>query len=210
MKYKNKIISVSLLLICVLASVSCDKKGAEAVNASPTPAPPPAVKAQTPTEAFKLLYEAVKSKDTERIRQMMSKSTQGFAVGYAQQTKQTMPEVYKNGLTATTLAESMPETRDERVKENFGAVEVYNSKDNRWENLPFVLEDGGWKLAVGDVFQDTYKSPGLSIGEMEAKKANPSDKFPTKVADANTINKMPPVTNTNNPIANTNPEKPKQ
>lgn len=209
MKYKNKMISVSLLLIFVLTSFSCDKKGAEAVNTSSTPAPP-AVKAQTPTEAFKLLYEAVKSKDTERIRQMMSKSTQGFAAGYAQQTKQSIPEVYKNGLTATTLAESLPETRDERVKDTFGAVEVFNAKDSRWENLPFVLEDGGWKLAVGDVFQDTYKSPGLSIGEMEAQKANSMDKFPTTVANSNTPTKMPPISNTVNPIGNSNQEKPKQ
>lgn len=208
MKYKNKIISVSLLLIFALASFSCDKKGTEASNTSSTPVSP-AVKAQTPTEAFKLLYEAVKSKDTERIKQMMSKSTQGFAAGYAQQTKQTIPEVYKNGLTATTLADSLPETRDERIKDNFGAVEVFNAKDNRWENLPFVLEDGGWKLAVGDVFQDTYKSPGKSIGELEVEKNNQLDKFPTTM-NTNTANKMPPVTNTNNPIANSNLEKPKQ
>jgi hypothetical protein len=193
MKYKNKIISSFFLLALALFSFSCQKQ--QAGNSS-TPAAAPEVKAGTPTEAFKVIFAAVKAKDSERIKQMMSKGTLAFAEGYAAQSKQTMDEALRNGFTGPALADSLPEMRDERVKDNFGAVEVFNPKENRWEDLPFVLEDGGWKLAVGDVFQDTYKKPGKSIGEMETKIPNVSD-FPTNIPGNQ---KMPPISNANKPI----------
>jgi hypothetical protein len=197
MKYKNKIISSFFLLTLALFSISCQKQ--QAGNSSSGVPSAPAVKAATPTEAFKILFAAVKAKDMQRIKQMMSKGTLAFAEGYAAQSKQTVDEALRNGFTGPALADSLPEMRDERVKDNFGAVEVFNPKENRWEDLPFVLEDGGWKLAVGDVFQDTYKKPGKSIGEMETKIPNVSD-FPTNVSGNQ---KMPPIPNANNPVQGT-------
>jgi hypothetical protein len=155
MKYKNKIISFFLLLtFTAFVSLSCQQQAGSNINASTNTAP--TVKAQTPTEAFKMLYAAVKAKDTERIKQMMSRGTLVFADGYAQQTKQTVTKVLENGFTAPTLAESLPEIRDERVKDNFGRIEVRNDRENRWDDLPFVFEDDGWKLAVGDIFQNIF------------------------------------------------------
>ena len=71
----------------------------------------------------------------------------------------------------------LPEIRDERVKDNFGAVEVWNEKERIWEEVSFVKEDGGWKVAVGDLFRGTFQSPGQSqtIREREAANlANPN------------------------------------
>jgi len=78
---------------------------------------------------------------------------------------------------------------------------VFNPTENKWEDLPFVLEDGGWKLAVGDVFQDTYRKPGMGITEME--NANKTTDFPTNTAGNQA---MPPVSNANKPVQ----EKPKK
>ena len=194
MKYKNKIISSFFLLALALFTFSCQKQ--QAVNSS-APAATQAVNAETPTEAFKVIFAAVKAKDSERIKQMMSKGTMAFAEGYAMQTKQTMTETLKNGFTGPALADSLPEMRDERIKDNFGAVEVFNPKDNRWEDLPFVLEDGGWKLAVGDVFQDTYKKPGKSIGEMENEGSKNINSFPTNTSGNQA---MPPIPNANKQV----------
>ena len=191
MKYKNKIISSLLFLTLAVFSFACQKQ--QAVNNSEQPAQ--TVKAGTPSEAFKILFAAVKAKDTERIKQMMSKGTLVFAEGYAMQTKQTLAEALKNGFVGPAVADSLPEMRDERIKDNFGAVEVFNPSSNRWEDLPFVLEDGGWKVAVGDIFQDTYKKPGPSIGELETKPENMGN-FPTNTSGNQ---KMPPISNTKNP-----------
>ncbi|HZH34339.1 MAG TPA: hypothetical protein VEX64_05825 [Pyrinomonadaceae bacterium] len=121
----------------------------------------------TPTEAYKSLYEAVKSKNTESIKQNMSNMTNEMIVSVAEMQKKTPEEMYKNGLTETTMGDKFPAIRNERVKENMAALEVQNPQ-GVWEDLPFVKEDGRWKLGVGDLFKGTYKKPAPSTAESEA------------------------------------------
>lgn len=127
---------------------------------------------QSPTEAYKGLYAAVKSKDTEAIKKWMSKSTLGFAEMVSKQQNTPIEKVFENGFTATTFAASIPEMRDERIKDNMGALEVWNSKDQRWEDLPFIKEEDGWKLAIGDLFAGTYQKPAPGSAEKQAEEAN--------------------------------------
>lgn len=184
MKYKNKIISVFLLSVALL-SLSCAKQTAQSSNNSSSNS---GDKAQTPTEAYKMLFAAVKAKDSGKIRQMMSKSTLGLAEFSGSQQKKSIDQILENGFVAPTLATSLTEIRDERVKDNFGAVEVFNPKDNRWEDLPFVLEDGGWKLAVGDIFQNTYKLPSKGQAQIEREASNTGMPMP-----ANSVANFPPI-----------------
>ena len=134
----------------------------------------------SPTEAYKALFAAVKSKDTERIKATMSKKTHAFAEMVAGRQNQPIEKVFENGFTATTFSESLPEIRDERVDGEYGAVEVWNAKDKRWEDLGFVLEDGAWKLAIGEMFGGTFKSPGKgrAIKEQEAANAMSNNLVP--------------------------------
>jgi hypothetical protein len=127
---------------------------------------------QSPTETYKSLYAAVKSKDTEAIKKWMSKSTLGFAEMVSKQQNTPIEKVFENGFTATTFAASIPEMRDERIKDNMGALEVWNSKDQRWEDLPFIKEEDGWKLAIGDLFAGTYQKPAPGSAEKQAEEAN--------------------------------------
>lgn len=126
----------------------------------------------SPTAAYKRLYAAVKSKDTEAIKKEMSEKTKAFAESVAARQNSKIEKVFENGFTATTFAESLPEIRDERISGEFGAVEVYNSKDKRWEDLPFVNENGTWKLAIGEMFAGTFKSPGKGRDQKEKEAAN--------------------------------------
>lgn len=153
---------------------------------------PPAT--DTPTEAYKRLYAAVKAKDMEAIKKAVTKSTIGLAQSSAQMQKKPVESVLQNGFTATTFSETLPEIRDERVKDCMGAVEVWNSKDSKWEDLPFVAEDGIWKLAVGDLFADKYKSPGKGRAQKENEASNTVGRQP-----------KPPASDANNPtLQNTN------
>ncbi|MCA1623142.1 MAG: hypothetical protein LC768_14645 [Acidobacteria bacterium] len=185
----NKIISINLVLVFALLSFSCQKQTA------PQPTTQP-INAQTPTDAYKMLYAAVKGKDAEKIKQMVSKSTQGLAEFMAAQYKQPIEKSYENGFTATTFADSLPEIRDERVKDNFGAIEVFNQGKNAWEDLPFIKEDGGWKLAIGDAFNGTYKSPGKGKSQIEQEATN------TTVNNA-----VPMITNTNGNLSSNSKSK---
>lgn len=141
----------------------------------------------SPTEAYKQLYAAVKSKDIEKIKATMSKNTQAFAQMVASRQNSPIEKVFENGFTATTFSDSLPEIRDERISGEYGAVEVFNSKDKRWEDLGFIYEDGGWKLAIGEMFGGTFKSPGVgrAIKEQEAANVLSNNMIPANVGNVN-------------------------
>lgn len=121
-------------------------------------------------DAYTELFNAVKSKDTVRIKNSMSKGTLSFADFVSKQQGKSLEEVLKNGLTETTFAESLPEMRDEQTKNGLGHLEVYSTKSRRWEVIPFVLEDGRWKAAFGDAFSGKWKSPSKPLSQVEAEK----------------------------------------
>jgi hypothetical protein len=157
-----KIIIGIVFLTAASILISCNR-GSTAVGSE-----------DSPTGAYKRLYTAVKSKDTQAIEAVMTKKTIDFAKANAARTNQTLDKMLSNGFTATTFSPSMPQIRDERINGDMGAVEVFNSKDNIWEDLPFIREDGAWKLAIGELWAGTYKSPGKSQGEKEREAANAS------------------------------------
>lgn len=142
-------------------------------------------KAKTPTEGFEQLFNAVRSKDTERIKKSMSESTLKFAEGVAAQRNVALGKILENGLYRSTMTEKLPAIRDERIKDKWGAVEVFVEKDKRWEDVRFVQEDGGWKIAVGELFGGTYVSPGKSRTIRERENANAAGKGMVPYANEN-------------------------
>jgi hypothetical protein len=159
-----------------------------------------ACKKDSPTEAYKGLFAAVKSKDTEAIKKWMSKSTLGFAESVSKQQNNPIEKVFENGFTGTTFAASLPEIRDERVKDNMGAIEVWNSKAQKWEDLPFIKEEDGWKLAVGDLFAGTYLKPEPGQSQKDAEEANKMSNNVIQAPGMNAnMNAMPKV-NGKNPV----------
>jgi hypothetical protein len=142
----------------------------------------------SPTEAYKQLYAAVKAKDTEAIKRNLTKKTLELGAMQSSRSGNPIEKVYENGFTGTTFSPSLPSIRDERIKDNMGAVEVWNSEKSTWEDLPFMIEDGVWKLAVGEMFAGSYKSPGKGRDEKEKEAANvlSNSMPPTYNANANT------------------------
>lgn len=179
--FTHKIVTLGLITTFTFLSLACQKPKSVETSGTQTPIEASGIQtpqrvetsdAQTPTEAYKMLYAAVKSKDTEKIKQMVSKETHGLAEFMAARQNQPLAKSFENGFTATTFATELPEIRDERVKGEFGAVEVYNQQDKRWEDLPFIKEGSGWKLAIGDVFKGTHKSPGDPKSQAEKNDSN--------------------------------------
>lgn len=150
----------------------------------------------TPTEAYKLLYAAVKSKNTEAIKNQLTKKTVEFGEMAAQRNNTPLEKMYENGFTATTFLETLPTIRDERINGDMGAIEVWNSKESKWEDLPFMKEDGVWKLAVGEMFGGTYQSPGPGRDVLERQNAN---------AAANSDVQAAPMPNSNAPMRRSKP-----
>jgi hypothetical protein len=144
----------------------------------------------TPTLAYRRLFEAVKSKQTENIRSQVTENTVQLASFISAQNKTPLEKVFENGFVSSTFAPSLPDIRDERVNCNMGAIEVWNASQQKWEDTPFMIENGVWKLAVGDVMRGNYKSPGKGLAAREAEAAN--------AARGNTL-PTPPAFNANRP-----------
>jgi hypothetical protein len=152
---------------------------------------------ESPTDAYKKLYAAVKSKDIEAIKRQLTKKTIDFGKMAAERNKNPEEKMFANGFTATTFSDSLPTMRDERVNGDMGALEVWNSRDSRWEDLPFIKEDGTWKLAIGELFAGTYQSPGKGLDQKEKEAANAVSNNVPPIASVNTnqipvVNAMPP------------------
>jgi len=126
----------------------------------------------SPTEGYKRLYAAVKAKDVEAIKQSLTKKSIDIAEFAGIRGGSGPTKMLDAGMTATTYAETLPEIRDERVNGTMGAVEVWNTREKKWEDLPYMLEDGAWKLAVGDFFAGTYQLPGIGRDRRERIAAN--------------------------------------
>ena len=145
----------------------------------------------TPTQAYKRLFEAVKSKQTDSIKSQVSENTVQLASFISAQNKTPLEKVFENGFVSSTFASTLPDIRDERVDCNMGAIEVWNASQQKWEDTPFLIENGQWKLAVGDVMRGNYKSPGKGMATREAEAAN--------AARGNTA-PPPPAFNANRPV----------
>ena len=148
--------------------------------------------ANSPTEAYQKLFDAVRRNNTEDIKKLMSSATLELAKRQSQLMKQPLEKTLRYGFTATTEAQSMPETRDERIKDGYGALEVWNARDKKWDDIPFVFEDGGWKIAYGELFSNKYVKPGKGRAQIEQEAENALRPTP------NFINgPLPSNTNTN-------------
>jgi hypothetical protein len=201
----HKLLALAVLTASAAIGFACQKNAANkpATNAGltntnaaqVTPAPdgkPPTMtdypvgNAQTPSEAYRMLFASVKSQDPTKIRSMLSTASLGLAEMASGQQKKTVEEVIKNGFTETSFAETMPAMRDERIKGGYAAVEVWNTTRKQWDDIPFVLEGGSWKAAFGDAFGGKWKSPGKSQTVLEQEAANAKNPNLIPYGNANT------------------------
>jgi len=156
----NRIFLLCTVIALVAGALSCGNKAEGGANGD------------TPTEAYKRLFAAVKSGNSDAIRAEMTKKTVEFAALAAKRMGKTADEQIKFGMTRTTYADILPTIRDERVKDKMGAVEVWNSKDGQWDDLPFMVEDGKWKIAYGEAFGGIWHSPGKGRDQIEKEAGN--------------------------------------
>lgn len=170
----RKVIVLFTVIAAAFLAIACSDEAAVTIESG------------SPMEAYRNLFNAVKAKDTAAIKAVMSKGSIALIEYQAKQSKSPLEKVYENGLTRTTFAETLPAMRDQRIEGDFAAVEVWNERDKTWEDLPFVREDGSWKLALGDAFAGRFKSPGPGRARKEAIAANALNNTMIRVDPANT------------------------
>jgi hypothetical protein len=102
----------------------------------------------SPTATFKAYFEASKNKDVEGVKRVFSKTTLELFEKQAQDQKKTVDEMFKAGMEQKPLTGNLPELRNEKINGNEATLEIKDEKSGRWDTLPFVKEDGQWKIAL--------------------------------------------------------------
>ena len=101
-------------------------------------------KPATPLETFKTYTKAIKAKDTNTMKLLLSNATVKMHEKEAKSQGVNIDDIVKR---ETLFAENQKELffRDEKIDGEKATLEVKNSY-GAWEKVPFVLEDGVWKI----------------------------------------------------------------
>ena len=101
-------------------------------------------KPDTPVEAFKSYISAVKKKDTTAMKLLLSADSIKMHEQEAKAQNVTLDDVVKRE-TLFSEGQKVVEFRNEKVDGEKATLEVKNSFGS-WETVPFLREDGDWKL----------------------------------------------------------------
>ena len=109
----------------------------------------------SPIAAFNTLYAATQKKDIENIKKGLSASTIKLLGEIAKKQNRSEDETLKESLTDPDYnSPSVPEARNEKINGNQATIEIKAPKSGEWTELPFVKEEGRWKLAYDQLNQN--------------------------------------------------------
>jgi hypothetical protein len=101
-------------------------------------------KPATPLETFKTYAKAFKQKDTATMKVLLSAATLKMHEQEAKAQNTTVDEILKRE-TMIGEAQRSVEYRDEKIEGEKATLQIKNVYGS-WETLPFVREDGVWKI----------------------------------------------------------------
>jgi inorganic pyrophosphatase/exopolyphosphatase len=137
----------------------------------------------SPTEVFKSQVEAQKKKDVATMKQNLSKGSLELMEKAAKQQNKTVDELLATDSPMVNSQSSSYETRNETITGDTATLEVKVSQSEDWIKMPFVKEDGKWKMALDVFMQDLMqkmteqlKSLPTSNGAGNTSTAAPANK----------------------------------
>ena len=98
----------------------------------------------TPLETLKAYTQAIKKKDTTTMKLLLSSDSIKMAEQEAKAQNVPLDDIVKNE-TLFNENQTTVEYRNEKIEGDRATIEVKNSY-NAWDTVPFVKEDGIWKI----------------------------------------------------------------
>lgn len=99
---------------------------------------------KTPLQTFKTYTKAIKNKDTTTMKLLLSDATIKMHEQEAKAQNVTLDDIVKRE-TLFGAEQTSVEFRNETIEGDKATLEVKNSF-GQWETVPFVKEDGNWKI----------------------------------------------------------------
>ncbi len=101
-------------------------------------------KASTPTEAFKLFYEATKNKDIATLKSLIAKENLASIEATAKSRNKSLDEYLSEASSGTPP--TMPQLGEEKIEGDTAKLQFKRDDAANWRTATFVKEDGGWKV----------------------------------------------------------------
>lgn len=121
----------------------------------------------TPTATFKAFFEASKKKDAAGMKKTLSKGTLEMFDKLAKEQNKSTDDMLKEVDKDDNKSEKMSETRNEKINGETATLEVKNDKTGKWDTLPFVKENGEWKIALDKFLEDMLKGFSDKLRELK-------------------------------------------
>lgn len=149
-----KKLSIITIAIFALAFAGCNTatktdNSKPAADASPAKSEAPKTEtaaAKSPTETMVAFIEALKKKDGAVIKDSLSKQSLAQLEEAAKAGKTTIDQIITEGEDMSK--EKTPEMKDEKIDGEAATLQVQDEKTKKWDSVPFVKEDGKWKIAL--------------------------------------------------------------
>ena len=149
--------TVGIALVCAFLIIGCN-----AVNET-----------KSPTETLKAWNEATKKKDIPAIKSMLSKGTLELYEQSAKKQNKTVDEILLKAEGESF--QDLPETRSENITGETATVEVKNNVSGEFQKIPFVKENGVWKVALDKFLEDVMKKMKEEMNKIPANMSLPEN-----------------------------------
>ena len=148
---KNGILKLAVLAILAAGLSACGEGEA---------------KPASPKETFVTYTKAIKNKDTTAMKLLLSAETLKMHELEAQAQGTTVDEIVKRE-TLFTESQTKVKFKDEKINGETATLQVENSYGT-WETVPFVLENGEWKIDKKGFAQRMMEEADKSNQELDA------------------------------------------
>jgi hypothetical protein len=105
----------------------------------------------SPTATLQVFYQSFKQKDVEAYKKTVSKESLQVLENRAGAEEKTLDEYIRREMNkpGVKLPDKL-ETRNEKIEGDHATVELKNVEGG-WNTVPFVKEDGQWKVSVDKI-----------------------------------------------------------
>lgn len=162
---------------------------------------------QTPIETLKTYLQAIKKKDVVKMKALLSQGSIKMAQDEAKAQNISLDEVVLRE-TLFSPDQKTLKFRNEKIDGDTATVEIEVASD-RFDRIPFVRENGVWKIAkdkFADEFQKQIEEEQKNAFEKEAAEPTPDASESNSNSNTNTnsntkvnSNQTPPADHSNNP-----------
>lgn len=184
MSRRKIVLFFAALMALALIVTACNKTGASntttTANTTATTKNTSAADTSTssPTATAKTFYEATKAKDVDGMKKTLSKKSLEVLEAFAKMGNKSLDESLKES-DSTKQAPTF-EAQNEKITGDTATLDV-KDENGKWQSLPFVKEDGQWKIALDQVLEKAFSQMGSekSGNEGEQKKGGSEGEQPT-------------------------------